>query len=93
MISGGLKHGFDHRTPWVDGLQSTIQTGPTTPSFIFGRSIETEHELTKESASRRRPLVTFLLRPFGYKFAGQSATAISNGMTFRAGQRIEPVGK
>jgi len=93
MISTGLNHGFDHRTPWVDGVKMPLQTAPTTPSFISGRSIEIEHELTEQSASRRRPLVTFLLRPFGYKFAGQSATRISNGMTIRAGQRTEPVGQ
>jgi len=74
---------FGTTPPRVDGTKTAIQPVVSTQSFKMQGSINTEHKLGKTIASRRKPLVTFLSRPFGYKFDGQSATALfsPDGMT------------
>lgn len=93
MISTGLKHGFEHRTPWVNGAKIPIQTVLSTQSFKMEGSINTEHKLRQNNRVSVKAASTFAKRPLGHKFAGQPATAISNGMTLRAGQRSEPAGR
>lgn len=91
MISAGLKHGFEHRTPRVRGSNRPLQT--PTPSFNTPRSIRVDHKLGNKTRVSEKAATTFSLGPSDYKFAGQPATATFDGLTLRAGKRTAPVGR